>query len=579
MKANLTLILYFLLLLLVIVSASVLVTLFLNMREGFANALEDYKSTSGYKTAAAAVVSLADSRGNGRRDLLDMLASSVAPPPVEQCLVNFYSLGCRFSGSLGPFSNGYFDTDVAVTSALKMGCRTFVLEIDYLDSCPDFFPRLVVRDVNGRIRSNDSSSIPNCNTLDQSNIKAVCNTLRVAAFGPAVQNPNDPLIVVLYLLRLPPRDKVGTGNTTLLTYLSNVAKCLAPLLDKTVDNIGNGGTFARQQQESTLLTNNIVDYQGRVLFFSNADTSPFRTTTTQYSQNEDLDYIVNLRLTYKQSQLGCTSNKTGGTPYSLLETAEMYDEAHGQAAFGLAIGAEPGWQGGALFGGGAGLAQGRGQQVERGAGGIAEMVEQHHHREPLGRHVEAVAAPAAQRAAMAGDGLAEFLASAKAEAIGGGGAIGEMHRGREAAIEAIGVIARGVDKALPGDHIVERGGEAGIAGPEDAVLGGAKAAGDMARIALSAIGQRAGIGGEDGAGHAGGQQHTLAKQGGEILARAGSQDVGEDAEILVHIGIAAAGGEMQAGGAAQYPRGFGIAEGGLHRAAMQHGDGPVIAQA
>ena len=101
----------------------------------------------------------------------------------------------------------------------------------------------------------------------------------------------------------------------------------------------------------------------------------------------------------------------------------------------------------------------------------------------------------------------------------------------------------------------------------------------MALIALSAIGQRAGIGGEDGAGHAGGQQHTLAQQGGEILARAGGQDVGEDAEILVHIGIAAAGGEMQAGGAAQYPRGFGIAEGGLHRAAMQHGDGPVIAQA
>jgi len=323
MGANLTLILYFLLLLLVIVSASVLVTLFLDMREGFANALEDYKSTSGYKTAAATVVALADSRGNGRRDLLDMLASSVAPPPVEQCLVNFYSLGCRFSGYLGPFSNGYFDTDVAVTSALKMGCRTFVLEIDYMDSCP-IFPRLVVRDVNGRIRSNEASSLPTCNTLDQSNIKAVCNTLRVAAFGPAVQNPNDPLIVVLYLLRLPPRDKTGTGNTTLLTYLSNVAKCLTPLLDKTVDNIGTGGTFARQQQESTLLTNNIVDYQGRVLFFSNADTTPFRTTTTQYSQNEDLDYIVNLRLTYKQSQLGCTSNKSGGTPYSLLETAESY---------------------------------------------------------------------------------------------------------------------------------------------------------------------------------------------------------------------------------------------------------------
>jgi hypothetical protein len=324
MTANLSVILYFLLILLLVVSSSVLLSMWLDVREGFANALDDYKSTSGYKTAAAAVVALADSRGNGRRDITDMLASSVAPPAVEQCLVNFFSLGCRFSGYLGPFSNGYFDTDVAVTSALKMGCRTFVLEIDYMDSCNDYFPRLVVRDVNGRIRSNEDSSLPTCNTLAQSNITAVCKTLRVAAFGPAVQNPNDPLIVVLYLLRLPPRDKTGQGSTTLLTYLSNVAKCLAPLLDKTIDNIGTGGTFARQQQESTLLTNNIIVYQGRVLFFCNADTSPFRTTTAKYSQNEDLDYIVNLRLSYKQSQLGCTSNKTGGTPYSLLETAESY---------------------------------------------------------------------------------------------------------------------------------------------------------------------------------------------------------------------------------------------------------------
>ena len=83
MGANLTLILYFLLLLLVIVSASVLVSMFLKTREGFANALEDYKSTSGYKTAAAAVVDLADSRSNGRRDSLDMLASSVSPPMLS----------------------------------------------------------------------------------------------------------------------------------------------------------------------------------------------------------------------------------------------------------------------------------------------------------------------------------------------------------------------------------------------------------------------------------------------------------------------------------------------------------------
>jgi hypothetical protein len=176
--------------------------------------------------------------------------------------------------------------------------------------------------VNGRIRSNPASSLPTCNSLTQSNILDVCKTLRAAAFGPTVQNPNDPLVVVLYILRLPPRDKAGSANTTLLTYLSNIAKCLTPLLDKTIDNIGTGGTFARQQQESLLLTNNISDYQGRVLFFCNADTSPFRAATG-YSPTEDLDYIVNLRLAYKQTQLGCTSNKVANN-FSLLETAESY---------------------------------------------------------------------------------------------------------------------------------------------------------------------------------------------------------------------------------------------------------------
>ena len=97
MKANLTLILYFLLLLLLVASVTVLLTMWSNVREGFSEALDAYKSTSGYKTAAAAVVSLADTRANGRRDMTDMLDSSVAPPAVEQCLVNFYSLGCRFS--------------------------------------------------------------------------------------------------------------------------------------------------------------------------------------------------------------------------------------------------------------------------------------------------------------------------------------------------------------------------------------------------------------------------------------------------------------------------------------------------
>ena len=311
-----------LVLLIILVAGGLLGSLLIARQEGFEASIDSYKSLAGYKKQKEAVVALAEQRANGRRDLMDMLGSAAAPPVPEQCFVNFYSLGCRFAGYLGPFAEGYFDPDLAVTSALKMGCRTFVLEIDYMEDCEDYFPRLVVRDVNGRSRSLASSSLPVCNSIQFSNIQAVCKTLRAAAFGPTVQNPNDPLIVVLYVLRLPPRDRAGTGSKTLLTYLSNIAKCVAPLLDKTIDNIGTGGTFARQQQESTLLTNNIADYQGRVLFFSNADTSAFRDATG-YSATEDLDYIVNLRLAYTQTQLGCTSNKVPNA-FSILDTAESY---------------------------------------------------------------------------------------------------------------------------------------------------------------------------------------------------------------------------------------------------------------
>jgi hypothetical protein len=295
-------------------------------QEGFEANIDAYKSSKGYKSQASAVTTLADSRSNGRRDIVDMLASSVAPPGPEQCFVNFYSLGCRFTGYLGPFDRGYYDVELAVTSALKMGCRTFLLEIDYLDDCVDrgdaasYFPRLVVRDINDRFRGLRDSSLPMCKTAATSDIRRAATALRNVAFSSMVANPNDPLVIVLFLQRLPPVQR--GNNKRLLTYLSNIAKGLQPLLDRAVDNLGTGGTFTRQQQESLLLTNNITDYQGRVLFFCNTDTTGFRDASPAYPPNEDLDYIVNLQLSYKQQQLGCTS-RTGGS-FGILDTVDGY---------------------------------------------------------------------------------------------------------------------------------------------------------------------------------------------------------------------------------------------------------------
>jgi hypothetical protein len=115
--------------------------------------------------------------------------------------------------------------------------------------------------------------------------------------------------------------------------MSRIAKGLAPLLDRRTENIAAGGTFARQAQEGLLLTNNIRDYEGRVLFFCNADTSVFRDEDIRKRSiptNEDLDYIVNLRLTYKQTALGATTGAANGTFGGLEAVSSMLAVPPGQ---------------------------------------------------------------------------------------------------------------------------------------------------------------------------------------------------------------------------------------------------------
>jgi hypothetical protein len=300
---------------------------FAEKKEGFASNINAFKSNPNYKKQLNSIVSRFDGPSGSRRGITDMLATTRDMPSYEQCLVNFQVLGCRFTGYLGPFENGFVDIDNSILYALKAGCRCFTFEIDYIDTCDkrgqqfEYFPKLVVRDVQGKIVTFPESDKPMCNSDGTSNIRMAADSLRRYAFASNVQNSNDPLIIVLYLLRLPPRET--TGNKRLLTYYSRIAKALNPLIDKSVASMISGGNYSRQQQESKLLINNLTDYEGRVLFFCNSDTSSFRSASPLYPQNEDLDYIVNLRLSYKQTQLGCTTNQTGGS-FGGLETTGSF---------------------------------------------------------------------------------------------------------------------------------------------------------------------------------------------------------------------------------------------------------------
>jgi len=286
--------------------ALVVASVFFYNTEGFAAAPE-YKSQDAYKKQVKLLSDTYSALADGKRPVKE----------TDQIFVNFHSLGCRFTGYIGPNETSYYDPDIAVQQAVAAGCRVFVLEIDYIPDCDNYYPTLVVRDSKGYRRENDDSRMQLCNSDMYSTIRETCEKINTYAFSSSSQNATDPVVLVLYFLRQPP----GAFNSEpVLKYFSRVATALKPLQDRFLGNEPTG-KYYRQQQESQLLMNRISDYREKVLVFSNANTSGFREKPPKAS--EDLDYLVNLRLSYTQTQLGVTENGSGST-FGVLQTVEDY---------------------------------------------------------------------------------------------------------------------------------------------------------------------------------------------------------------------------------------------------------------
>lgn len=292
-----------------------------NKVEPFAADPNSFKSEPAYKSQVEAVTKKYNSTATSKRPVRDLLAKNVMPDS-EQCFVNFYAHACRFTGYIGPMSNGYMDPDVAVQMAVNAGCRVFVLDIDYLDDCVQsnvaYFPQLVVRDAQGKLIIRYTSNVPMCNDTTRSNLRTVCDKINLYAFADSCQQSMDPVVIVLHFLRQPPG---SYKSKTVLDYYSHVAKALAPFQNRFLANELDGGTFYRQKQEGRLLINKITDYNGKVLIFSNANTSGFREIP--YDPSEDLDFMTNLRLSYTQTKMGVTENESG-TMYGILQAAEDF---------------------------------------------------------------------------------------------------------------------------------------------------------------------------------------------------------------------------------------------------------------
>ncbi len=258
-----------------------------------------------------------------KRPVQELLEKEPSVPEPERILVNFHTLACRYPGFLGPLPAGYLDPDIGILTAVKAGCRTFVLDIDYIKQCPTdsvgYFPRLVVRDRQEKLAINAVTQEPLCQTPQSFELRTICQKIHDYAFSSASPQASDPIIIVLYFHRRPPG---SYKSKAVLDYYSYVAKALAPFQNRLLTNELQGGKFYRHQQEGKLLMNKITNYNGKVLIFNNANTSGF-TETNAYTAMEDLDFLTNLRLYSTQTKLGATEQASGAS-FGVLQATEDF---------------------------------------------------------------------------------------------------------------------------------------------------------------------------------------------------------------------------------------------------------------
>ena len=85
--------------------------------EGFESS-DSYTSDELYKKQVQLLSDTYSGISSGKRPFRDGVGDM---PESDQILVNFYSLGCRFTGFVGPSDSTYYDSDIAVQYAVSAG--------------------------------------------------------------------------------------------------------------------------------------------------------------------------------------------------------------------------------------------------------------------------------------------------------------------------------------------------------------------------------------------------------------------------------------------------------------------------
>ena len=236
----------------------------------------------------------------------------------EDCLINYSPLTVQQAGFLGPKINGVYGEKDAITMALKTGARAFVLCIDYFSNDTMLDVALFGKPNEPILLSRDEGDVIRCNNAGD--IGKVAQALSELAFGNLVNNPNDPLIVILHFVNTP-----SPKSEDYLPFLSKVAEKLQPLVPYHL-GLTSDGDYRRQNKKDDIFYQPISSFEKKVLFFANVDTSGFRLPKSPYATTSDLDYLVHVTM-YKQSTnvIGSTLTASGnGIPRVVVDTVDFF---------------------------------------------------------------------------------------------------------------------------------------------------------------------------------------------------------------------------------------------------------------
>ena len=246
----------------------------------------------------------------------------------EVKLVSLQPFSIKYAGFKGTVNSdstavtgGVFDEADAIQKALQAGIRTFVLHIDYLETDKTSLgfpavnePCLLFKDNTGELKSSNAGSI-----------QRVCQALADHSFAATLPQKDDPVLVILYLERVPFTDVANPREY--IRYLAKIGAQLSPLNTRRL-GLTDKGDFTKQALEKDILTLPLNNFSRKFILATNADTTPFRSQEALNISIEtanNLDIWSNMRI-YKKSanaNLGITSLANDSSNFILLSESEV----------------------------------------------------------------------------------------------------------------------------------------------------------------------------------------------------------------------------------------------------------------